>query len=262
MAAVPSVISETRVSPQRALVSFLIAQAKEKLAAPAGPVVFTGRQQADALLNDLAAYPHAFLFACLMDRQMKAEKAWAIPFELQERLRGFDFARLAQLTESDCDHVMTHPQPLHRFSTKMSRTLYLAIRRVDDVYSGDAAQIWAGNPSSAGIVRRFLEFDGAGPKIAAMAANILVRDFRVHVSDRYSIDISADVHIRRVFARLGLVPDGADENLVIFRARELWPQYPGIFDLALWELGRNICRPLAPQCSTCDLEEWCPSRVR
>lgn len=248
------------MSEQTSLVAFLVAQAEEKLAAPPQPIVFVGQKDADALLNDLAGYPHAFLFACLMDRQMKAEKVWAIPYELQCRLGGFDFPRLARLTESDCERAMTEPEPLHRFTKVMSQTLYKAIRRIDQVYSGDASQIWAGSPSSAGIVRRFLEFDGAGPKIATMAANILVRDFRIPVSDRYSIDISADVHIRRVFARLGLVSEGADETLVIYRARELWPEYPGIFDLALWELGRNICRPTMPQCHLCRLGEWCPSR--
>lgn len=246
---------------ERSLVSFLVSQANEKLAAPPLPVVFVGDAEADALLNDLASYPHALVLACLMDRQMKAEKAWAIPHELRRRLGTFSFSHLAALTAAECERVMLEPQPLHRFSNVMSRTLRQAIVRIRDTYGGDASRIWSGNPSSAGIVRRFLEFDGAGPKIATMAANILVRDLRVPVSDRYSIDVSADVHIRRVFSRLGLVAAGADESLVIFRARELWPKYPGIFDLALWELGRSVCRPTGPQCQPCNLGEWCRFRA-
>ncbi|MFN8524828.1 MAG: hypothetical protein U0821_17160 [Chloroflexota bacterium] len=97
-------------------------------------------------------------------------------------------------------------------------------------------------PSSATIVRRFLQFRGAGPKIATMAANILVRDFKIPVSDRYSIDISADVHVRRVFTRLRLIGRDASDEELIYRARELNPAYPGVFDLPIWG-GRPILVP-------------------
>ena len=31
---------------------------------------------ANAFLNDLEKYPHAYVLACCMDRQTKAERAW------------------------------------------------------------------------------------------------------------------------------------------------------------------------------------------
>jgi endonuclease III len=75
-----------------------------------------------------------------------------------------------------------------------------------------------------------LEFNGIGSKIASMAANALARDFKVPFRDYYSIDISADVHVRRVFGRLGLPSPDATVEQLIFRARALHPQFPGLLD--------------------------------
>ncbi len=84
--------------------------------------------------------------------------------------------------------------------------------------------------SSATLVRRFLEFHGAGLKIATMAANILAREFHIP-----------------------LRPEA-----VIYAARSLYPDCPGVFDLALWEVGRTACRPSHPVCTACRLRELCP----
>jgi endonuclease III len=142
----------------------------------------------------------------------------------------------------------------------MADIFYAAIQMIDEKYFGDASRIWQDRPSSAGIVRRFLEFKGAGPKIATMAANILVRDFKIPVSDKYSIDISPDVHVRRSFERLGLIREGASVEELIYTARELNPDYPGVFDLAAWEIGRNWCHQRIPECSECYMNKQCPNR--
>ena len=112
------------------------------------------------------------------------------------------------------------------------------------------------------MVYRFLEFDGVGPKIATMAANILARDFKIPFADHYSIDISADRHIRRVFARLGLTAGEASVEQVIYKARTLHPDYPGIIDLPCWKIGRNWCREKGdPDCGACYMNNLCPKRI-
>ena len=238
----------------------LVREGYERLAAPPGAIKFTGVQEADILLNDIDGHPHAFVFACVMDRQIKTEKAWQIPYKLKQRLGFFDFANLATLGESSpgkLEEAMLQPTPLHRFPNEMSKNLLAAIHRIRNEFCGNAGAIWTGRPSSATIVRRFLEFRAVGQKIATMAANILVRDFRVEVSDRYSIDISVDVQVTRVFARMGFVPQDSSVDYLIFRARELHPNYPGIFDLVLWELGRTVCRPTQPACDKCRYSHFC-----
>ncbi|MBU0640062.1 MAG: iron-sulfur cluster loop [Planctomycetes bacterium] len=239
--------------------SKLVEMGKALFDAPAAPVLFTHDKQADALLNDIKCHPHAFVVACLMDRQVKAERAWLVPHRLSERLGGFEFAQLAGLTQEQVYELMTKPTPLHRLGKAVSDPLCAAIRLIRDRYDGDASQIWRERPSSAMVVYRFLEFSGIGPKIATMAANILARDFKIPMTDHYSIDISADVHVRRVFSRLGLVEQGCPVESIIYRARSLHPEFPGLLDLPCWEVGRKWCKPRAPLCRSCPLRHDCPT---
>lgn len=90
-----------------------------------------------------------------------------------------------------------------------------------------------------------------------MAANILVRQFKIPLRNYYFVDISVDVQVRRVMTRLGFVPEGAPDVLLIYAAREAHPEFPGIFDLALWRTGQDVCIQRAPHCGTCSLAELC-----
>lgn len=194
-----------------------------------------------------------------MHRRWQAEKYWAVPYHFQERLGSFAFNDLKALSLEKVVALFVQAPPLHRMKESMAGVFHAAIRRIEGQYTGDASLIWQGQPASATIVRRFLEFDGAGPKIATMAANTLVRELKVSVSDKYSIDISPDVQIRRVFERLNLVRKGASNEEIIYTARELHPVYPGIFDIAAWELGREWCRPQLPECKSCYMQRHCPT---
>jgi hypothetical protein len=48
-----------------------------------------GVPEADALVNNLKEFPHAFVLACLMDRQGGWKKAWQVPYRMSQRLGEF-----------------------------------------------------------------------------------------------------------------------------------------------------------------------------
>jgi len=235
----------------------LIAEGRRLFNAPRGFKEFTGQPEADRLINDLERYPHAFVIGCVMDRQIPAEKAWLIPYRLSQRLGDFRFSTLQGLSARRVLSLMTKPEPLHRFPEDMARNLYHAVQKIAEDYGGDASRIWSGRPSSAEVVYRFLQFRGVGLKIATMAANLLVQHFKIPFSDYYSVDISADVHVRRVFRRLGLVPDGASAEDVIYKARALSPEFPGLLNFPCWQIGREWCRPRKPACGECYMNDVC-----
>jgi endonuclease III len=155
---------------------------------------------------------------------------------------------------------MSKPERLHRFD-KMGDLFHLGIQRIANQYSGDASRIWKGNPSSAAVVYRFLEFRGIGPKIATMAANLLARIFKIPFADYFSIDISADVHVLRVFSRLGLCPSDASTEQIRYKARALHPAFPGIMDSPSWEIGRDWCDSQSPKCNGCYMSDLCPTAL-
>jgi len=218
---------------------------------------FTKVQVADVLLNDLIDFPHVFVLACVMDRQIKAERAWLIPYGILERLGDFSIERLSRLSSPEVQILMSEPAPLHRFKDVMSELFFKGVQRIVRQYDSDASRIWSDAPSSTEVVYRFLEFDGVGPKIAKMAANTFAREFKVPLADYFSI--SDDVHVRRVLARLGLCSKGASVEQVIYKARALHPEFPGMIDFPCWEIGRNWCKPQQPRCAGCYMKDLCPS---
>ena len=81
--------------------AILISKGEEIFQAPPSIVRFTNNKAADELLNDIENYPHAFVLACIMDKQIKAELAWLIPYRISTKLGGFEFSILEGLSKDD-----------------------------------------------------------------------------------------------------------------------------------------------------------------
>ena len=142
----------------------LVADGEAALRAPRGVVHFTGDAEADALLNDLAGVPQAFVFACLVDRQITAERAWMVPTLILRRFGSLDMSKLESLTEQQWVALMREPTPAHRSPETMALVLFRATRRIVDHYGGDASKIWNGKP--------------AAPPLSAASWSFTVRDRR------------------------------------------------------------------------------------
>lgn len=200
--------------------------------------------------------PLAYLFAVILDQGMKAERVWEIPFLLKQRLGHLDVHRLANINDDEIIETFNQKPKLHRFPKTMALWIKKASQLLLEKYDGKAENIWNDNPRTDDLHRRFEEFDGIGQKKASMATNILVRDLGIEVKDRSGIDVSYDIHIRRVFLRTGLV-EKDDMNLMIKTARMLNPEYPGVLDNPCWIIGREYCHPQNPKCDTCPVSGAC-----
>ena len=154
------------------------------------------------LVNDLERYPHAFVPACIADRQVRPDIAWSLPHAIREAAKDFEFDTLLELQESLWAFVLASSG--HWLSTELKRDLPAAIQHIGGRYGGDASRIWANGSSGAAVARTFLAFDGVATKIANMAVNILIRDVGIHLT-RPMPDIAVDTHVLRVVEPLGLL---------------------------------------------------------
>lgn len=218
-----------------------------------GAARFAVDDRANAMIH---ADPFAFLVAVVADQGIKAERAWAIPYELRLRLGAFSPAAVS----ADPDALRTafaDPPKLHRFVNQVADWIVASARIVVDRYGGDAAAIWAGTPSAAELRARFETFPGIGQKKAAMAVEILARDLGVEISNLTGSDVAYDIHLRRVFLRTGLA-DRDDRGHMLTAARALHPDRPGELDNPAWDIGRRWCKASDPDCAPCPLVAVCP----
>jgi uncharacterized HhH-GPD family protein len=214
---------------------------------------FTDIPEADALVKD---DPNAFLLGVLFTQGISAERAWAGPYLLAERLGSLDLATLASSPERVAEALAARPA-LHRFVHTLPAWISSAARRVLAEYSGDASRMWPAGARVLDVVTRLRAFEGIGEKKAVMAVEILMRHFGVELEGAQFGGVAYDVHVRRVFLRTGLT-DIDTPAAVRAAAVAVSPEAPGVLDLAAWLVGRRWCRPTSPLCDVCRLGEVCP----
>jgi len=74
----------------------------------------------------------AFVLACIMDRQIKAERAWLIPYEISKEIGGFEFSRLLKIDQNEFREIFRR-KSLHRFNDTMAENFYLGFRKFIEI---------------------------------------------------------------------------------------------------------------------------------
>ncbi len=203
---------------------------------------------------------NAFLFAVIFDQQIKAERAWAIPLELKKRLGHLDVCKIASMSGNKLLEIFKKPTALHRWINKMPIWIKSACEKLITNYEGKTENIWRDTKDAKIIIERFDDFDGISQKKSTMAVNFLVDYFKIPLTNWENIDISVDLMVRRVFKRLGIVPENATDEEIIRKARVLMPSFPGDLDYATWDIGRYWCLLKNPYCYYKEngIEDNCP----
>lgn len=226
------------------------------LVASAENAVGLGALLGDDRLEQIKADGFLFLIGLIADQSMSAERAWALPFELKERI---GFISVESLADTDIEVITRAIQlrpSLHRYPRPVARYVSRCAKIIVQEYDGDSSLIWTGCPEATTIRRRLLRLPGIGPKKAALAILMLVRDLGIAISDKESIGLAFDVHVSRVMTRVGILRKiSSDEADAV--AGQISPDFPGRLTSVFWYVGRNYCFAKTPHCLICPLQNVC-----
>ena len=135
-------------------------------------------------------------------------------------------------------------------------------KKIVGQYDSDVRNVWNVRPNEVNqIYYRFMEFSGIGHALASMAQFILVRSMGVAggVKNRKQMKVKSDEHVRRVLYRLG-ISGSQDPKSAEQAAEGLNLKSPADFDWAIFNIGREYCRPRSPKCPNCPLCDVCVKR--
>ncbi len=123
-------------------------------------LMLTQDAPADSLLE---RDPLALLLAMLLDQQVPMERAFAAPYELQQRL-GHDLD-VHELAEYDPDALATlfAEQPaLHRYPKAMAGRVQDICRALVEHYDGDVTRLWRDAADASELFDRLVALPGYG----------------------------------------------------------------------------------------------------
>lgn len=213
-------------------------------------------------------FANGWLLGVMFDQGMDAWTAWrtgefvAVAFGNNEAPEKM-WQRIASTPRTRLRQFLHHGRgglAVHRYWKRFSDFLPAAASHIVDVYGGDPRKIWRRKRDVEEVKVRLMGIKSIGPQLASMAVLILARNHGLlgGKSAAKSLDVKVDVHIRRVFARSGLVTPNASDSQVVDAARRLAPDYPAALDSGAWDIGRNWCHKGRPNCEDCPLSRSCP----
>lgn len=221
----------------------------------------TTEELVPVLVKDAAktiTYPFAFALAGVLDRGTKAEVIWTIPYYLKKQLGALDPNFFANASIKEIDELFRKLPRKPRYLNDAPQTVKQLAAIIVNEYDGQAQKLWE-NRTAKEIKATFERIHGVGPGIASMIILLLERWFKVNFDDidHTKMDVKPDVHIIRVFQRLGFISE-LTSNAALEAARKLNPEFPGALDAPAWYIGRNWCNSYNPRCDQCPVTNVCP----
>ena len=101
-------------------------------------------------------------------------------------------------------------------------------------------------------IEDLIKFKGVGRKTANL---VLARGFNKPA-------ICVDVHVHRIFNRLGYVKTKTPEETEFVLRKKLPKEFWIDINTLLVTHGQNVCKPINPMCDVCPIEEYCGKVIR
>jgi endonuclease-3 len=205
--------------------------------------------------------PFAFVLAGVLDRGTKAEVIWTIPYYLKQQLVKLDPYFFANASIEEIAEIFRKLPRKPRYINDAPYTVKGLAKIIVNEYNGQTQKLWE-NRRAQSVQATLERIYGVGPGIASMIILLLERWFKIHFDDidHTKMDVKSDVHIIRVFQRLGFISEPTS-TAALEAARRLNPKFPGALDAPAWYIGRNWCTASISRCDQCPVTEVCPKVI-
>ena len=140
------------------------------------PIKWTDNPEADALLE---REPLALLIGLVLDQQVKMEKAFSGPYELQKRIGHLDAVKIAGMDPAELDRVFRERPALHRFPGSMAKRVQEMCAAVAEKYGGDAGRVWRDAATGKELARNIKGLPGFGEMKVKITVAVLAKKFGV-----------------------------------------------------------------------------------
>ena len=204
------------------------------------------------------------------------ESRWPLGMRGEERVKWLDIT--SKWIVDACEYIaesfgdvdqMFMVQREGRFVALTPQLVYTVLVQLPGVGSKKAAMIAKdfAIASKLGIYNPM--FEGLRKRMRRRGLTLLFKD-------EYFSEVPVDIHVARVFIRLGLLGRKAslyrgvldsEERLrqaileltpyIQNIARIIYPELPGLVDIVLWDVGREHCKVHHPECAECPLNKAC-----
>lgn len=182
-------------------------------------------------LMDSFKDPYLVLIACILSLRTNDKTTYPATLRMLELAKTPNEMKIIKVED-----LAKAIYPVGFYENKAKQIIELS-RQIDEELGGKVPD----------TIEELIKFNGVGRKTANL---VLSQGFNKPA-------ICVDVHVHRIFNRLGYICTKNPEETE-FALREKLPQKYWIdINTLLVTHGQNICKPTRPKCSDCPIESYC-----
>ena len=182
-------------------------------------------------LMDTFNDPYLVLIGCILSLRTNDRTTYPAT------LRMLELAKTPrEMKEVDVKDLAKAIYPVGFYENKARQIIELS-RQIDEELGGKVPD----------EIEDLCKFNGVGRKTANL---VLARGFNKPA-------ICVDVHVHRIFNRLGYVKTKNPEETEFALREKLPKKYWIDINTLIVAHGQNVCKPIKPMCSSCPIEKYC-----
>lgn len=186
-------------------------------------------------LMDSFKDPYLVLIACILSLRTNDKTTYPAT------LRMLELAKTPQeMMQVSEDNLSNAIYPVGFYSNKAKQIIQLS-KKIVEKYNGKV-------PCD---INELCKFNGVGRKTANL---VVARGFNKPA-------ICVDVHVHRIFNRLGYVKTKNPEETEFALRKKLPKKYWIDINTLIVTHGQNVCKPQKPNCADCPIEKYCAKLI-